>query len=119
MTFLVLLIIALITITGLCFIKIFNLMPTFPLMTRVSYAYGFGIGLVFFQMVIYFYLSIVFNPFFLLFPWLIFIAFVFIKSKKKITINKQIHLDAISKIILTGILLTIFFVIFEASIRPL
>src|SRR3989344_5373011 len=119
MIFSVLLVIALLIVIGLCFIKSFNLMPSFPIMTRVSYSYGIGIGLVSFQMLIYSYLNIEYNPFNLLSPWLIFIVYSVINSTKKIKFNNHIHLDSISKIIVTGILLTISYVIFEALIRPL
>ncbi|HVZ11464.1 MAG TPA: hypothetical protein VG965_00365 [Patescibacteria group bacterium] len=114
-----LLIIALIDLMGLCLIKQFNLMPNSTILGRISFAYGAGIGLVYFQMFIYAILKISYDPLVIVVPWLIFIIFVILKPNKKINLNRLSHLDRVSSILLIGILLTVCFVLFEALIRPL
>lgn len=83
-------------------------------------SYGLGVGLISMQLYIYSTIGIPWERTFLLIPWFILIAAILLKNRKKLPFSspKIPPLKKIDKLLLLGILLSLLYVILEASLRP-
>lgn len=122
----VLIVIIIVTLIGYSFISLGNLMPTLSNLEKLSFSYGIGVGLIAFQLLFYSIGNILYNPYDLGIPWLIFLLITAIIKRKRIAKFKITYplkrfktLDMLSKILLVGIVLTVVFVLIEAPLRPL
>jgi len=111
-----------ITLVGFAVIRLLNLLENFDNLLKLSYSYGFGVGLVCFQLYIYSRLNIAWEKINLILPWLIVIAFFLIKRKSifsfKLKLPKFSKINLINLIFITAIMFSCGYVIFEALIRP-
>ncbi len=117
----VLLIIIFLFMIGISVINLFDLTPSYTIKERLPFAYGLGVGLISFQMLIYSLFKIQWTSLGLVLPWMILI-FVSIKRKKLLMPKKSFFSfpkGFRNKLLIAGIFLTVIFVIFEALLRPL
>ncbi len=113
-------IILFISVMGYSIIKGFNLLSGPNKIAAVPYSFGLGVGLISMQLFIYSRLNIIWSRELIIFPWLVLIAVLFIKSKKKVVIHfpKLSKFGKIELILLIGILASVSYVVFESLIRP-
>ena len=109
-----------ITIIGYAVIWGFELLPRKDKLISFACSYGLGIGFITMQLYIYSRLNISWNKWSLIFPWILFVAVLFLKNREAIhlTLSKKTKLRIIDKALLAGIVLTSGYTIFEALLRP-
>ena len=121
MTF-ILILLGTIAIVGIGFLVIigFNLLKSDSLITRLSYSWGLGVGLLVMQMTLYsFAFGGGWTNYELLTPWVIFAIIIFIRQKRNLKIPKiPIQLNKVDWFFTLLIILLIIFVGFEAVLRP-
>jgi hypothetical protein len=110
-----------VSLIGFIIIQFWNLLPEDELFFSLGTSFGLGSGLIALQLYAYSRCGISWNIFTLLTPWVLFIFVVLGISKErfKIPLLNIPNFSLLEKILITGILLTLFYVIIEALIRPL
>ena len=109
-----------ITVIGYSFIHLFKLLKNFDELLKISYSFGLGVSLICLQLYLYSRLNIIWNKELLILPWLILILTVLFKYRKIITFRhlKYPKTTLLENLMIVGIVISIFYVVFEALIRP-
>lgn len=107
-------------LVGFLLIKDFNLLTKVSDWERLMYGYGLGLGLIALQLYLYSRLGIVWSIFTVIFPWCLYILFVFLKKDKlHFSFGLPQKLSFAEKLLIMMIVSLAFFVGFEALLRPL
>jgi len=109
----------LVVVIGYSIIFICNFLKEMSLFEKSPYAFALGVGAVAFEMFLYSIFKIPWNPAYLLTPIVLIVIAAF-KMMPKIRFKHKLFTNwsLIEKVILVLILLLIFFVAFEAQLRP-
>lgn len=119
--FLVLLSIIFFISVGFFVIKILNLLPMFSNIEIVPYAFGLGSGIIAYELYLISRMGFSWNIFLIIIPWILISIIVLLVKPKKLNFKFKfkIKFSKKDKILLLLITATMFFVLFEAWLRPL
>jgi hypothetical protein len=110
----------LIAAIGFVVIASFRLLPKTPFLLSISYGYGLGFGLVGIHMFLLSRLGVAWHELALLIPWLVLAVYLLLaRNLKKVRVKIPRVGSGISLVLIVIILSLIFYVIFEALLRPL
>jgi len=117
---LVLLIIIFITLIGYSLIRILGLLKEFSLLSRLSYSFGLGVGMIFLQMYTYTRLDVPWTRTYLFLPWIAVFLFTIVRYKFSLRIKRprMIKINKLESLLIIGIAISFFYVVFEALLRP-